>query len=437
MKVKKSNFLIRVELDSKICYYNSLTNALVELASNEYEKKMLEEIQKLDDCNIETDNKYVKLGFLVNQQLDEEKIIEYNYQRSKFDNKLLTLDLFPTYLCNLNCEFCFLKKKWKLGEKDNSKSVMEYYESINILINNSTSKRVLVTIYGGEPFIFYNEMITFLKSLNKEKFIEVKIITNGTLIGKVNIKELNQFPFIKSIQISFDGLPEYHDKVKEMMGSFYSSINGINSLVENNYQGGIIIRVNISENNKESISELLTLLKSQLKDKSKIYFYPALINNSNNVVDNNYCVAPEGSRLFKAIFYKTCRLLDLKYIIKLTPLLINCPYLRNNSFCVSPDLRIYKCDNELNYNSNSIGIIKDGKIRLNDFTSYGRVKNFNKIATSLLTKKKCNNCSWLPICRGGCPLEKNKGNCKKVMEDKLKNYIKYGNVRKKYNQNAT
>lgn len=35
MKAKISKFLNRVELDGKIYYYNSLTNALVELSSSE------------------------------------------------------------------------------------------------------------------------------------------------------------------------------------------------------------------------------------------------------------------------------------------------------------------------------------------------------------------------------------------------------------------
>ena len=276
------------------------------------------------------------------------------------------------------------------------------------------------------------KIINFIKRLEPNRLISIVIITNGSLINEFNIKEMLISEMIKSFQFTFDGLPYYHDRVKGKKGAFFSAINGINYLIKSNFKGTINIRINISEQNKNSIKELLSLLKSKFISLNKLLFYPAFINNKNNTVENNYCIQTDNAYLINGIFYKNCTELRINYLIYLTPLLINCSYLRENSFTIAPNLKLYKCIDEQINDDNSVGILKDGKIKLNNFTNEGRIKHFNKITESFLTKKECKNCSWLPICRTGCPLEinNNSNNCRKFMQYRLINYIKYRNVRK-------
>jgi uncharacterized protein len=433
MHVKISKFLNRVEADGKIYYYSSLTDAIVELSSIKNENLMLKEIHQLVDGNVDVDNKYVKLGFLVNQDIEESKIVEYAYQKSKFDRSIFRLRLFPSYACNLRCNYCFVKEKVYNHPNSNLSEIKDYFNEINNLITNSDFEKTAMVIMGGEPLIFGKEILAFLNKLNGAKNISLQIVTNGTIIDKEILSEIVKMPFIKSFQISFDGPPSYHDGVKGKKNSFYSSINFINFLNKVSFRGSISIRINISEANKSLIKETLNLLKSELSALEKVSFYPAMIRESmdtNVELKGDYCIPEEDAYLYFSEFYSTCISLGLKYYIHLSPLLRNCVYLNENSFVVAPNLMLYKCDDLLVDENNAVGIISQGKIKMYDFANSGRVKHFNMIADSFLTNEKCKDCSWLPVCRGGCPLEENKGNCKGIMENKLKNYIRYRNMGK-------
>jgi uncharacterized protein len=286
---------------------------------------------------------------------------------------------------------------------------------------------------GGEPLLFANEILTFINKLGKMKNIYVQIVTNGTILDKKSILEIAKTPVNLSFQVTCDGPSGYHNHIKGGNNAFNSLISFINYLTATSFNGYISTRINISQGNKSLIKETLNSLKSKLSDLEKISFYPAMIRDAAGTPTNlksDYCIPEEDAYLYFSEFYSTCISLGLKYSIHLSPLLRNCVYLNENSFVVAPDLRLYKCEDLQSDENNAVGIISDGKIKLYDFSHSGRIKHFNRISDSFLTNTECKDCSWLPVCRGGCPLEENKGNCKGIMENRLKTYIRYRNVKK-------
>ena len=212
MEVKKSIFINRVEIKGKIYYFNSLTNALIELSSYEYENNMLDELKQLEGSNVDLKNKYLKLGFLVNKNLNEEKIVEYNYQKNKFDKHILSLDLFPTYLCNLSCEYCFLKKNWIEKEFYNKKLIEKYFISVSNFINYSKSDKIHINIFGGEPLMnadIIEYTINYIENeLKPKQKIVYSIDTNGTINIKRKLWEK------MTVNVSIDGIKNYHDKYR-------------------------------------------------------------------------------------------------------------------------------------------------------------------------------------------------------------------------------
>jgi len=341
MKTKVSQFNNRIVISDIIYYYNSLTNAIIELKNSDYEVKMLDEISSLITQDIEKNNKFIQLGMLVNKELMEDHIIDYSYQKNKFNNNFLTLELFPSYYCNLKCDFCTLKKLWVDKKLLNMPEIENYFNNISTFINNQPMEKVKIILFGGEPLILHKQIDNFLNNISNSKKIFASLITNGTLLSKDIINKLACNKRITNFQFSFDGTPMLHNKTKGSKTAFSDTINGINNLITSNYNRNIAIRINISEINKNSIPDLMKLLSEKIIKYDKLIYYSAFIHNTNNIVDDNYCVESKNSHTFSAQFNNVCKKLDLRFDLSLSPLLNNCTFSRVNAYVVAPDLKLY------------------------------------------------------------------------------------------------
>lgn len=95
--------------------------------------------------------------------------------------------------CNLNCKYCFNESK---------KIDIPYLELINIIDQIDKLDVFEVCITGGEPFI-RQDILDILKYSCKNNF-NLLIVTNGTLLTKKTINELDKMNLINSLQISID-----------------------------------------------------------------------------------------------------------------------------------------------------------------------------------------------------------------------------------------
>ena len=94
-----------------------------------------------------------------------------------------------------------------------------------------------------------------------------------------------------------------------------------------------------------------------------------------------------------------------------------------NSFGIGPEGSIYKCLEDFGNKNRSVGNLNKGIINNNLLAKY-------TMAYDVFDDKECVDCSFLPICGGGCPYDKiNNGveaqNCtylKKSLTDFLKMY---------------
>jgi len=97
-----------------------------------------------------------------------------------------------------------------------------------------------------------------------------------------------------------------------------------------------------------------------------------------------------------------------------------------SGYCIDPEFNLYKCLYDVNDKNNSIGILdSENKIKLFNLNNKQRIRHFNFITNPSIVEKKCNNCSWLPICRGECPLHLKDYSCKEEMNQRMISYIKY------------
>ncbi len=140
--------------------------------------------------------------------------------------------------CNLNCSYCFEKKKYKVNmSKDTAiKAVEMLFDNLNTNHINShfqKNDKVGITLFGGEPLLNFETIKALMlrsDELKKETGYdyEVMTITNGTIITQEMIDFFKNYDnFI--IQLSIDGLQEGHDFYRK----YYSGKGSFNDIIKN------------------------------------------------------------------------------------------------------------------------------------------------------------------------------------------------------------
>lgn len=149
----------------------------------------------------------------------------------KIVNNMECLELNLTKNCNYSCKYCFV---------DPSKEYEMDFDTISFLIDNYTKpekNNYSCILFGGEPFLKIDIIKEFLEKYSN-KFNNIIVLTNGSLLTKENALFLKTYSNKLSIQISIDGPEEQHDHFRvdnKGKGTFNRTLNGINILKEIDY----------------------------------------------------------------------------------------------------------------------------------------------------------------------------------------------------------
>ncbi|MBT4340378.1 MAG: radical SAM protein [Bacteroidetes bacterium] len=125
--------------------------------------------------------------------------------------------------CNLNCMYCY--NHWKVDES-------KEYQETTFKQAKKTIKQLFkiadtenISLSGGEPFLLKKlpELILFLRLKKKN----VNIISNGTIISKDNLQNINHLG-IGAIEFPLHShIAEHHELMTRNQGSWQKSLNSI------------------------------------------------------------------------------------------------------------------------------------------------------------------------------------------------------------------
>jgi MoaA/NifB/PqqE/SkfB family radical SAM enzyme len=184
----------------------------------------------------------------------------FNYVKKNFVGDLNFLILFVTSKCNLRCDACFFHDGLN---KSDDLNFSEYEK-----IAKSLKKTSILLLSGGEPF-FNKDLTKICSSFIENSGVDSLVIpTNGTLKDDIVMAVenlLKTFPKLSlNINISIDGLAEYHDKIRGAKGTFEKAIETIKELSElkrvyPNLQTGV--NSVIQKNNLEELKKLMIFLR--------------------------------------------------------------------------------------------------------------------------------------------------------------------------------
>ena len=137
---------------------------------------------------------------------------------------LTSFQIELTSRCNERCVHCYIPHENKLYDLK-----PELYYSV---LNQLSKMNVLhITLSGGEPML-HPQFIDFLKA-NQAYDFSVTILSNLTLLTDEMIQAMKKIR-ISSVQVSlYSIIPEHHDAITKMPGSFIKTRDAILKLVEN------------------------------------------------------------------------------------------------------------------------------------------------------------------------------------------------------------
>lgn len=106
--------------------------------------------------------------------------------------------------CNLRCDYCDTKKNLQIKPKSRYFTHEALYEYVSDIFNRNKEKffncKPSISFTGGEPLIYADFILEFLKKYNKKKF-SIYVETNGTLPQQM--KKIYKYCDIVAMDIKF------------------------------------------------------------------------------------------------------------------------------------------------------------------------------------------------------------------------------------------
>lgn len=401
--MKSSRFNVEIPLKEKegdYLIFNTFTDSRVVI--NEELKTAIQKADEKLPLNAEETNylsQLKELGIMVNDTTDEEKELEYWFQKFKFDTSILSITLLLTYDCNMKCVYCLEEgviRNHYMSEKTGSLVVQWLLQKLKS-VRPATLR---LEFFGGEPMMNREGMLYIAKSLHNitsQKGIELElwVITNGVILPKEHIEEMVKYG-LKGIKVTLDGDESAHNQtriLKNGKGTFKIIINNLLKIKE---LVPISIGCNFDERNKKTIPALLDRLKKEgfEKEVESINCKPIFQNIEN--------AGKTGKGQFDVCTYSDINKNDMIWLkreikkkgfhtregVSLGP----CEAARENSYTIDPDGKIYKCS----------GFVGREKFKIGDLRNGLNEENTRFMTTDFWRSDDCNGCKYLPLCGGGC-----------------------------------
>lgn len=404
-KASNYNKILTLNNGKKIAF-NSISCALAEV-DNEFidilEKIKTIEYDNLADKDKELINSMLEGNYIIDNSVDELKMIKYNHLSAKFSSGVLSLTIAPTIDCNFACPYCYETPKKGFMDKTVQEAILKMIKD-----SAKSTRKIYISWYGGEPLLA-KDIVLYLsgeiKKICNENEIEysASMVTNGFLLNRELIDKLNEVE-VNSYQITIDGPPEIHNERRRLRGekkdTFNKLVENIKLLKEKN--NTVNIRVNVDNSNKDRVDELFDILaENDLKD---------LNINIGHVKDHKEgCFSLGGSCLNNKEYAEydfECRQSLKKRDFNIGNELYY-PEVKSNyccadsstAFVIDPEGYMYKCWCDVGNIDSALANVK----KLKDVSDNMYMNNIKYMLWSPFEFEKCVECWLLPICMGGCP----------------------------------
>jgi MoaA/NifB/PqqE/SkfB family radical SAM enzyme len=207
------------------------------------------------------------------------------------------LSLNLTNRCNLKCVMC---RGIRLGQEvpENrpwySRAQELPLEDWTRLLEEAAPFRPWLYVTGGEP-LMYPHFRDFVREAKKRRLV-VHLQTNATLLAREAdfLVEMG----VEAVNVSIDGPPAVHDRIRGLKGGFARVEAGVQALVEARRRGRpnpiFSLNCTISKGNLEHLEEMVPLAVRLQADIMQLQH--TMFDSPANVARHNRFFSPERSR---------------------------------------------------------------------------------------------------------------------------------------------
>ncbi len=329
-------------------------------------------------------------------------------------NTILHEIIQPSANCQLGCYYCGQQHTKHLLNEDVAKRLVE---RISKKCASGLYKHLNIAWFGGEPLMAFQQVRSlsheFMRIAKENNMTySAAMVSNGLSLKENIFVELGTQLNIKSVDVTLDGLAEYHDKhryTKENRGSFDIIYNNLKSILTrpdfNELGCKITIRCNVDEKNFPGISDFITFIANDpiFRKVASFYFAGIYSWGGNNA---------HKQSLEKGTFAKREINWKLEMIEKGLPNTFKLPE-RKKSVCtavkgdnaemIDAYGNVFNCS-EVSYSSfyeNTPYVL--GNLKLDTHAEYTNkpLEDWNE--TLKTDKFPCHKCRLMPVCGGQCP----------------------------------
>jgi uncharacterized protein len=426
MKASRYNFFYNFSGDlEKLIAYNARTNslALIEKENFNKYKNFIDNSVPIDDEKLIEDLK--KGQFLIEDDIDELDLLKYNMFNSRFDTRHLGMTIAPTMNCNFDCVYCYEK-----NERQSQSMSLEVQDRIVEFARQQTKyvEGIDIAWYGGEPLLAFDVVKNIsgrIMEICKEKGVRYSsfIVTNGYGLNKEISEEIKKMD-MKFVQITLDGPEDIHDRRRPLrggQGTFHKILENIAELID--VLPDISLRVNVDKENADRVNEILEEL-SKMDLGNKVHTYLGYVEPINGCYSVGKCLT---TKEYSNIDFKFDN--ELKKVGFVENNIFKYPNLKTsfcgadrvNSLVIDPKGNIYKCWSDIGIDEYKVGNIMDNiPINTDKYMGY--------MLYDPTHDNECRDCSFLPLCMGGCP--------RRRMDGKIDRCSGYKYVFKEYLEKA-
>lgn len=393
--MKKSYYTYFASTKQGFIGYNMVSNSFVylhrDIYLNYYREDKFQDLESLYPIQY---HQLIDNGFLVTDDINEFAKLQKEYEGQIKDSNDYELTLLPSLDCNLRCWYCY--EKHIIGSHMPQIIRDSILQHVNRIFENFNISNLKITMFGGEPLLYFNEELYPLLMQIKHsvedrgKNVSFFFVTNAVCIDDASIplfKELNS-----NFQISIDGYKEKHDKVKCIPGSstgtYDQVIKTIHKLTERIDNVYINLRLNYDDKTLLQIEQLVKDLITVDRKKIGIHL--------ERVWQTSGSLNPNNTLLKNAINLLLINKFNVSYM-NLFRKKLSCHSSMENQSVISYDGKVYKCTGRDFTDAFSEGVLQeDGSIWWN------QEKLDQRMQICTYDNEWCRACKFLPLCWGPC-----------------------------------
>ena len=402
-KYKLSRYNVLHEDGDVHFMWNTYSNALLKLDKDD--QKYIQSFYGVNDESKEF-NLLKSQGFIVHNQINEfNRVCSQEKQGLLLRNaEEIKASILLGMTCNYHCHYCFEKAAITCSSKQLPQMTPEIADKITEYIcqqlkNNQTVKKLKILWFGGEPLLYKS----VLKHISRKIMAFTQhhnitysgdIVTNGRFLDKNTLIELQELG-VDEGQITLDGTQEVYCKSKGASSEDFDYV--IENICQAAEKIALLIRLNIPDNDANEAIAITDYLYGHKNLLGKVRVYFAFVKD--------YSLPPSTARqayvkftqnyshwLNHVIEHYGASNVAIRFPIRKST---SCGSIRERNFCIDSSGNLYKCERRFGDDTRITGDIWNGGYYNDTHLAY-----LSTVDSPL--KNECSQCSYLPICMGGC-----------------------------------